>query len=139
MRSPTDISLAQLVPNDEPGEPSSSNNNGEPSNSGHASGSRGQHGAGGAHAHSVGLGLSAEAMNRPPPEYTSPESSVVGGDESRRNSSESENTPLIHVLNRSRGASAAARSDRSPPIPSYNDAVRDGAGRSRSNSARPSR
>ncbi len=53
----------------------------------------------------VGLGLQ-DALN-PPPEYTSPESSDAGGD-SRRNSTESENTPLIEVVNRSRQTSSAA-------------------------------
>lgn len=132
LRSPTDISLAQLVPSDEPGE--SSNSGGE------SSGASGQVTAQTA-GPSVGLGLPPDVLNRPPPEYTSPESSVVGTDNNgRRDSSESENTPLIHVLNRSRGASVATpRSNRSPPIPSYSDAVRDGAGRTRSNSARPFR
>lgn len=126
-RSPTDISLAQLVPNDDGGEPSSA-----------AVGS-----AGATTVHTtVGLGL--QQPNHPPPEYTSPESSEAG---SRRSSFESEHTPLIRV-SRSRGASSATATARSrsntagpegPPIPSYSDAVRQGAGRDRSDSARSTR
>ncbi|TEA11859.1 Protein ssh4 [Colletotrichum sidae] len=102
VRSPTDISLTHFVPNDEGGEPSGSN----PGHEGQSV---------------VGLGLQ-DALN-PPPEYTSPDQSEAG---SRRNSTDSENTPLIRVLNRSRGASAAAGPSH-PPIPSYTDAVRAGA------------
>ncbi|KUI52848.1 Protein ssh4 [Cytospora mali] len=126
-RSPTDISLAQLVPNDDGGEPSSA-----------AVGPAGE-----TTVHStVGLGL--QQPNHPPPEYTSPETSEAG---SRRNSSESEHTPLIRV-SRSRGASSVSAMARSrsntagpegPPIPSYSDAVRQGAGRDRSDSARSTR
>jgi hypothetical protein len=117
VRSPTDISLSHLVPTgDEAGESS-----------------------GAAHQQHddeesvVGLGLQ-DALN-PPPEYTSPEGSEAG---SRRNSTDSENTPLIQVLNRSRGNSSAAGAIRSPPIPSYSDAVQQGAGRHRSDSDRSS-
>ncbi|OHE97403.1 ssh-4 [Colletotrichum orchidophilum] len=107
VRSPTDISLTHFVPDDEGGEPSSSINRGHEGQS------------------VVGLGLQ-DALN-PPPEYTSPDHSEAG---SRRNSTDSENTPLIRVLNRSRGASAAAAAGPSqPPIPSYTDALRAGAGR----------
>ncbi|KAK1987394.1 SPRY domain-containing protein [Colletotrichum cereale] len=118
VRSPTDISLTHFVPDDEGGEPSSSSRN------------RGHEGQS-----VVGLGLQ-DALN-PPPEYTSPDNSEAG---SRRNSSDSENTPLIRVLNRSRGASAAGGGGPShPPIPSYTDAVRAGAGREGNSTPRPNR
>ncbi len=126
-RSPTDISLAHLVPTDEAGEPS-------------GGAAVDEHGDGASRG--VGLGLHG-VHNPPPPEYTSPEHSDVG---SRRASSDSENTPLIRV-NRSRGASAAtirptvstSHPEDSPPIPSYSDAVRQGAARDRSDSAMSSR
>lgn len=113
VRSPTDISLAHFVPSDEGGEPSSSG----------AQPTRNED--------SVGLGMQ-DALN-PPPDYTSPEGSDNG---SRRNSSDSENAPLISVVNRSRGSSAAAATSgpSHPPIPSYSDAVRDGANGQNSNS-----
>lgn len=126
-RSPTDISLAQLVPNDDGGEPSSA-----------AAGT-----AGGTTVHpAAGLGL--QEPNQPPPDYSSPASSDAG---SRRNSYESEHTPLIRI-SRSRGASSVTVPARSrsntvqpdgPPIPSYSDALRQGAGRDRSDSARSAR
>lgn len=118
-RSPTDISLAQLVPTEEAGEPSG-NVTTHP-----ATGTR-------AEDETVGLGLQ-DALN-PPPDYTSPENSVSG---SRRSSLDSENTPLIQIINRSRqsslATSGAASSGRrassvrgpQPPIPSYSDAMRD--------------
>lgn len=122
VRSPTDISLAQLMPNEEPGEPSSS-----------AAGEEGTA--------VVGLGVD-HPSHPPPPEYTSPEHSEAG---SRRNSSDSDSTPLIRG-GRSRGASAATlRANTTtphidgPPIPSYHDAVRQGAGRDRSDSTRSNR
>ncbi|EXF74639.1 ssh-4 [Colletotrichum fioriniae PJ7] len=116
VRSPTDISLTHFVSDDEGGEPSSSINRGHEGQS------------------VVGLGLQ-DALN-PPPEYTSPDHSEAG---SRRNSTDSENTPLIRVLNRSRGASAAAAAGPShPPIPSYTDAVRAGAGREGNSTPRSS-
>ncbi|POS79697.1 ssh-4 [Diaporthe helianthi] len=126
-RSPTDISLAQLVPNDDGGEPSSA-----------AAGT-----AGGTTMHPAAR-LGPQEPNQPPPDYSSPPSSDAG---SRRNSSESEHTPLIRI-SRSRGASSATVTPRSrsntaqtegPPIPSYSDALRQGAGRDRSDSARSSR
>ena len=139
LRSPTDISLAHLVPTDD---------GGEPSNSATALVQVG-------HDHQpavVGLGLH-DANNPPPPEYTSPENSDAETD-SRRNSIDSENAPLIR-LTRSRGSSAAtarasnssrsratppqARGPPSPPIPSYQDAIRQGAGRDRSDSTRSAR
>ncbi|ORY71944.1 endosomal spry domain protein [Pseudomassariella vexata] len=114
-RSPTDISLAQLVPSDEAGEPSNSN----------TGGTSGDHVV-----NIVGLGLQESA--HPPPEYTSPEHSDDGS--STRSSSDSEQAPLI-VAGRSRGASAATlRPSDHPPIPSYTDALRQGAGRDRSRS-----
>lgn len=123
-RSPTDISLAQLVPTDDAGEGSSS-----------AAAANGES--------TIGLGLQDQDLT-PPPQYSSPPQSDSG---SRRNSTDSEDTPLIRG-GRNRGASAvtpvrsnnpAGRMPRhsigGPPIPSYNDAVRQGAGRDRSNSA----
>jgi hypothetical protein len=137
VRSPTDISLAHLVPTDDPGEASSSAAPGDRPDD---------------HTPAVGLGL--HFHHAPPPEYSSPTQSDNGSDDGRRSSSDSDNTPLIHVA-RSRGASSAtlrpaplsmsagrARSTsntpapQSPPIPSYTDALRQGAGRERSNSAR---
>ncbi|PKS11665.1 hypothetical protein jhhlp_001816 [Lomentospora prolificans] len=120
-RSPTDISLAQLVPTEEAGEPSTTTTH--PNGSEVADGDE-----------TVGLGLQ-DALN-PPPDYTSPENSVSG---SRRSSLDSENTPLIQIINRSRQSSLAtangptgsgrrtssARTPPNPPIPSYSDAVRD--------------
>lgn len=111
-RSPTDISLAQLVPTDEAGEPSHSTN----------AGASGDHVV-----DVVGLGM-RDAAN-PPPEYTSPEHSDA---ESIRSDSETEHVPLLRGP-RSRGASAATIRP-NPPIPSYSDAVRQGAGRDRSRS-----
>lgn len=100
-RSPTDISLAQLVPAEEAGEAT-----------GEASGGEGPD-------ETVGLGLQ-DALN-PPPDYTSPESSDTG---SPRSSVDSENRPLIQIVNRSRqGSSATTGSGTHPPIPSYSDAV----------------
>ncbi|WQF89727.1 Putative B30.2/SPRY domain, concanavalin A-like lectin/glucanase domain superfamily [Colletotrichum destructivum] len=117
VRSPTDISLTHFVSDDEGGEPSSSTNRGHEGQS------------------VVGLGLQ-DALN-PPPEYTSPDHSDAG---SRRNSTDSENTPLIRVLNRSRGTSTAGGGVPShPPIPSYTDAVRAGAGREENSTSRPNR
>ncbi|KAH9901832.1 SPRY-domain-containing protein [Xylariomycetidae sp. FL2044] len=112
-RSPTDISLAQLVPTDEPGEGSSSN----------VAGPSGDH--------IVDVhGLGVHEAAHPPPEYTSPAHS----DDSSDSSDDSDHTPLIRAPGRSRGASAATIRPSNPPIPSYNDAVRQGAGRDRSRS-----
>lgn len=128
-RSPTDISLAQLVPNDDGGEPSSAAAAADPE--------------GAITVHSA-IGLGVQDPNQPPPEYTSPASSDSG---SRRNSSDSEHAPLIRV-SRSRGTSSTTPTTRGrnntagqedPPIPSYSDAVREGAGRDRSDSARSAR
>jgi hypothetical protein len=137
LRSPTDISLAHLAPTDDSGEASSS-------------AAALVLAANGPNQPSVILGVD-DANNPPPPEYTSPEHSDAET-ESRRNSSDSENTPLIH-LTRSRGGSLATVRERansgannnrpspsrgppSPPIPSYQDAIQQGAGRERSDSAR---
>lgn len=129
-RSPTDISLAQLVPNDDGGEPSSA-----------AAAAAAATDVNTAH---PGVGLGLLEPNHPPPEYTSPASSDAG---SRRNSSDSEHAPLIRI-SRSRGASSVTATGRGrsntagpedPPIPSYSDAVRQGAGRDRSDSARSTR
>ncbi|KAL1841919.1 hypothetical protein VTJ49DRAFT_6310 [Mycothermus thermophilus] len=138
IRSPTDISLAHLVPTDEGGEPSSS-----------AAVLVQPHPQGQDHPSAIlGLGLPPELDNRPPPEYTSPEHSDAEGEAGRRTSSDSEDAPLIR-LTRSRGTSSAtARSSNSsrsvqqphgppsPPIPTYLDAIRQGAGRNRSDSER---
>ncbi len=109
-RSPTDISLAQLVPTDEAGE-----------GSGNTSGDH--------VIDVVGLGLREAA--HPPPEYTSPEHSDTESIRSE-SESESEHVPLIRGP-RIRGASTATIS-LNPPIPSYTDALRQGAGRDRSRS-----
>ncbi|SPQ21282.1 04498e9e-cfb2-431f-98ec-043ca5f92ed2 [Thermothielavioides terrestris] len=140
LRSPTDISLAHLVPTDD---------SGEPSNSAAALVQTGPDHQDRHQPPTVGLGLH-DADGRPPPEYTSPDHSDAESN-GRRSSSESENAPLIR-LTRSRGASlATARADHSrstppgtrgppsPPIPSYQDAIRQGAGRARSHSARSAR
>ncbi|KAI1655690.1 SPRY-domain-containing protein [Daldinia decipiens] len=115
-RSPTDISLAQLVPSDEAGEASNAINAG-----------------GDQIVDIVGLGL--HEASHPPPEYTSPEHS-----DEDSSGSDSDHVPLIRS-GRSRGASAATIRPSNPPIPSYSDAVRQGAGRdrSRSDSAMPRR
>ncbi|KAK4127437.1 SPRY-domain-containing protein [Parathielavia appendiculata] len=138
LRSPTDISLAHLAPTDEGGEPSSSAAALVQPSYGHDPSSV------------TGLGLH-DHDNRPPPEYTSPEHSDTEETDSRRSSSDSENAPLIQ-LTRSREASSApawgsgSRSEPpqvgrppSPPIPTYQDAIRQGAGRDRSDSARSAR
>ncbi|KAK3325381.1 concanavalin A-like lectin/glucanase domain-containing protein [Apodospora peruviana] len=138
VRSPTDISLAHLVPTDDGGEPSTSAATAVPHTETHPV---------------TGLGLH-DVHNPPPPEYTSPEPSDAGDDNSnRRNSSDSENAPLIN-LSRSRGGSSAtvratpinnnrtsnnSQGPPSPPIPSYQDAVQQGAGPDRSDSARSGR
>ncbi|KFA69194.1 hypothetical protein S40285_00003, partial [Stachybotrys chlorohalonatus IBT 40285] len=124
VRSPTDISLAHLVPNDDNGEASSSAN----------------------HQHDEQyhdrnpLHLHLEDATNPPPEYASP---VHSGDEANSpySSDSEEDTPLIRVMNRSRGNSQATVRSRSqtlpqphPPVPSYSDAVRQGAGRDGGNS-----
>jgi hypothetical protein len=132
VRSPTDISLAHLVPNDDNGEPSSSS----------------------AHDNEVEhrqhddnpLRLHLEDATNPPPEYASPTQSDSESESSRRYSTDSEeNTPLIRVMNRSRGNShVTMRSDAQnqpnahPPVPSYSEALRQG-GRLRSESAPVSR
>ncbi|KAL7625071.1 Protein ssh4 [Parahypoxylon ruwenzoriense] len=120
-RSPTDISLAQLVPSDEVGEASSSGNAARPS---------------GDHVVDI-VGLGVREAAQPPPEYTSPEHS---DEETSSSGSDSDRVPLIRA-GRSRGASAATLRPNNPPIPSYSDAVRQGAGRdrSRSDSAMPRR
>ncbi|KAH6889901.1 concanavalin A-like lectin/glucanase domain-containing protein [Thelonectria olida] len=121
VRSPTDISLARFVPNEESGEAS----NGLAQNE--------------THDHNP-LHLHLEDATNPPPEYQSPDHS--DDENGRRYSTDSEdNTPLIRVLNRSRGNSAATvvhtgrtPSPRQPPVPSYSDAMRQGADSQRSDS-----
>ncbi|UNI22389.1 Protein ssh4 [Purpureocillium takamizusanense] len=121
IRSPTDISLAQLVPNDD---------NGEPSGSGIVH-QQEEHPGNPLHLH-------LEDATNPPPDYASPTHSEEGG--SRRSSSD-EDAPLIRVVNRNRGDSSATvvpvhsmPPHPHPPVPSYSDAVRDGAGRHRQES-----
>lgn len=135
VRNSTDISLAQLVPNDdEEGESSH-----EP-----------QEEAQGSDRHETEnpLHLHLEDATNPPPDYTSPTQSDSGHE--RRDSVDSENAPLIRVVNRSRGNSAAVPSnqapgsnsnhmappetDRTSPVPSYRAAVRQGAGQARRDS-----
>ncbi|KAK4453118.1 concanavalin A-like lectin/glucanase domain-containing protein [Podospora aff. communis PSN243] len=130
LRSPTDISLAHLVPTDDSAEASSS---------AAAAAAAGQPRSD--EQSSVGLGVH-DASQPPPPEYTSPEHTDTE-DDSRRSSTDSENAPLIR-LTRSRGGSSAtvraipsnnrnSQGPPSPPIPSYQDAV---SGRDRSDSTR---
>ncbi|KAK5656183.1 hypothetical protein OQA88_4943 [Cercophora sp. LCS_1] len=131
LRSPTDISLAHLVPTDDSAEASSS-----------AAATVGV--ASPVHQPAVGLGVN-DTNHPPPPEYTSPDHSDAE-DDGRRSSTDSENAPLIR-LTRSRGGSLATvraippatrnpQGPPSPPIPSYQDAVQQGAGRDRSDSTR---
>ncbi|KAG5962985.1 Rsp5p-dependent ubiquitination, sorting of cargo proteins at the multivesicular body [Claviceps cyperi] len=125
VRSPTDISLAQLVPTDEGVEASGS-----------AAGVNGQQEE--AHRDGNPLHLHLEDATNPPPEYASPTLSVSassGGDDHGRPSADNEDTPLMEAMNRSRGGSSATATprqgkpvDEQPPVPSYSDAVRDGAG-----------
>ncbi|OIW29644.1 SPRY-domain-containing protein, partial [Coniochaeta ligniaria NRRL 30616] len=121
VRSPTEISLAQLLPTDEGGESSSA----------HVGlGVQQQH-----HHHG---NVGAQQHHPPPPEYTSPEASSDESEGSERgggDSSGEEDRPLIHHVARSRGATVPVaargggrrRGENSPPIPSYSDAVRMGA------------
>lgn len=93
IRSPTDISLAQLthIPSHE--EPGEASNTSTPAPTG-------------GNTTQPGLGVHDNAQ--PPPEYTSPLPSAAG---SPRGSSDSERTPML------------PRKTTPPPIPSYNDAV----------------
>jgi hypothetical protein len=129
-RSPTDISLAQLVRTDDGGEPSgAASRPGRPDSM-------------------LGLGLQ-DALN-PPPEYSSPVASPHGSDAgSRRGSLDSDDgddndrAPLLRpaTQSRSRSATVGVVSSQAPqpPIPSYSDAVQQGAGRDRSDTARSAR
>ncbi|KAJ3489962.1 hypothetical protein NLG97_g5882 [Lecanicillium saksenae] len=118
VRSPTDISLAQLVRNDDGGETSSS-----------AQHQQQEHEENPLHLHLL------DATN-PPPDYTSPTGSDGEGS-GRRFSTDSDDTPLIQVMNRSRGNSAATpgTTANDPPVPSYNDAIEQGAGQHRRSSS----
>ncbi|KAK5995891.1 Protein ssh4 [Cladobotryum mycophilum] len=115
VRSPTDISLAQLVPTEEDGEPS---------------------GAHQQHFDENPLNLHLEDATNPPPDYTSPMHSDSENRPRRYSTdSEEENTPLIRVMNRSRGGSlvtappgSQSQAPPHPPVPSYSDAIRQGAG-----------
>jgi hypothetical protein len=124
VRSPTDISLAHLVPNDE---------NGEASNS--LSYQQSLHSS--EHHDGNPLHLHLEDAANPPPDYASPDHSDREGNQESGSDTE-DDTPLIRVANRSRGASSAtARPSQtpfepSPHPPGYNDAIRQGASRSRS-------
>ena len=131
VRNSTDISLAQLVPNDEDGETSGEHQQVREENQ-----PREEH-------HSQNpLRLHLEDATNPPPDYTSPTTSDSGHE--RRDSTDSEDAPLIHVVNRSRGNSRALtvnshhappESDRVSPVPSYRAAVRQGAGQARRDSS----
>ena len=106
VRSPTDISLAQLthIPsNEEPGESSSA---------------AAISASGGTTTHT---GLGVHDSTQAPPEYTSPQASDAG---SPRGSSDSERAPMIR------------RQGTPPPIPSYSDAVAEDTTRARSGSHR---
>ncbi|OAA66160.1 endosomal SPRY domain protein [Cordyceps fumosorosea ARSEF 2679] len=120
-RSPTDISLAQLVRTDEGGETSSSAQ---------------QHRREEEHHNDNPLHLHLLDATNPPPDYTSPTGSDAEGS-SRRQSTDSDDTPLIQVMNRSRGNSAAAPGTfmNDPPVPSYSDAIEQGAGQHRRGSS----
>ncbi|TGO17369.1 hypothetical protein BTUL_0018g00360 [Botrytis tulipae] len=93
IRSPTDISLAQLTHFPSHEEPGEASNSSTPASTGGAT-------------QQTGLGVHDNAQ--PPPEYTSPLPSVAG---SPRGSTDSERTPMLR------------RKTTPPPIPSYNDAV----------------
>jgi hypothetical protein len=118
VRSPTDISLAHLV------HVASHEDDG-------GVGSSGTHGSvrhDGQPGHPQGLGLNYHAGDNglvPPPEYSSPPRSRRGSDSSDGTvRGGNENRPLM-----SRGNSGQGRTgSRSPPIPSYSDAVRQGMG-----------
>ncbi|KAG6251473.1 Rsp5p-dependent ubiquitination, sorting of cargo proteins at the multivesicular body [Claviceps purpurea] len=125
VRSPTDISLAQLVPTDEGAEASGS-----------AAGNNGHQEE--AYRDGNPLHLHLEDATNPPPEYASPTLSASASsveDDHERPRADNEETPLMEVTNRSRGGSSATATprrgkpaDEQPPVPSYSDAVRDGAG-----------
>ncbi|KAG5975652.1 Rsp5p-dependent ubiquitination, sorting of cargo proteins at the multivesicular body [Claviceps digitariae] len=141
VRSPTDISLAQLVPNDEGGEASGSSGAANTSNSNDRHDEREEY-----HVENP-LHLHLEDATNPPPEYASPTQSETGDNNGRRYSTDSEEErPLLEVMSCSRGNSSAAvttprrraqpanerrqshgRQQSHPPVPSYSDAVRDGA------------
>lgn len=123
VRSPTDISLAQLVPNDD---------NGEASTSASQTHQHQQQ-----HHQQNPLNLHLEDATNPPPDYVSPPHSDA--DVNRHGTDTEDEAPLIRVVNRSRGDSSATVTPRSHasqpvrpqpqgPVPSYSDAVRDGAG-----------
>lgn len=108
VRSPTDISLAHLVPNEDNGEGSST---AAPQTEHHDSNP---------------LHLHLEDATNPPPGYASPERT---SDDDRRDSTDSDDTPLIRNRNRADSVVTAYRdSPDHPPVPSYSDAVRYGAG-----------
>ncbi|KAG5986614.1 Rsp5p-dependent ubiquitination, sorting of cargo proteins at the multivesicular body [Claviceps pusilla] len=150
VRSPTDISLAQLVPNDDGGEASGSAAAANSNNDRHRDGEN-YHDQNPLHLH-------LEDATNPPPDYASPAQSDCGDNNRRRYSTDSEEeTPLMEVMNRCRGDSSAAATSRRraqpanehhsprqqqqqhqqahPPVPSYSDAVRDGAGLQRRRSS----
>ncbi|KAK2603792.1 Protein ssh4 [Conoideocrella luteorostrata] len=128
VRSPTDISLAQMVPNDDVGEASSS-----------VGATNDQHQE---EYHSENqLHLHLEDATNPPPDYASPPHSD-SGDNRRYSIDSDEETPLIRVMNTDRTHSSGTVTPRNqpagqqqqqqqqpprPPVPSYSDAVRDGA------------
>lgn len=130
VRSPTDISLAQLVPNDEVGETSGQQQTEQGRNRQET-----HHDENPLHLHLL------DATN-PPPDYTSPPQSDNGSArrDSVDDSDDDDNTPLIRVMNRSRGNSAVSgpanagagrQHSPHPPVPSYSDAIEQGAGQER--------
>jgi hypothetical protein len=145
---PTDISLAQLIrtddhddsDDDDSDDDRTQSSGGVGPSSGHRPARRDSF---------VGLGLQ-DALN-PPPEYSSPIASPrASSRESFDDDGEGDDrAPLLRppaAPSRSRSATvggapaAAAQSSRlQPPIPSYSDAVQQGAGRDRSGSSRSAR
>lgn len=144
VRSPTDISLAQLVPNDEVGETSGQQQQqsqhqpqSQPQPQPQQNCQEQQHQQ--IHHDENPLHLHLLDATNPPPDYTSPPQSDSGRRDSTDESDDDDNTPLIRVMNRSRGNSAAAGSSNAyvqqhpphPPVPSYSDAIEQGAGQER--------
>lgn len=129
VRNSTDISLAQLVPTDDNGETNIIQTEQQQQ---HLVSESTQD------ATENPLRLHLEDATNPPPDYTSPTQSESGF--GRRDSTDSENAPLIHVVNRSRNNSAAIHIPTHPvagprsPVPSYSDAIEQGAGIARRDS-----
>ncbi|GAO18964.1 uncharacterized protein UV8b_05951 [Ustilaginoidea virens] len=136
VRSPTDISLAQLVPNDDEGEASGSNRDAsQHEQHQHLGQQQQQQQQQQLHQEHHGddenpLHLHLEDATNPPPGYASPTPS--DSEDRRRCSMDGEDTPLMRASGtRSRGNSSATVTPQTPPhppVPSYSDAVRAGAG-----------